>query len=70
MLDLEPLSAAAEALPVSKMTLWRWTKRYPGIALRIGDRLFLWREAREAIAQGRSLAEASEIGEACRARLH
>lgn len=72
MLDhLESLPTAAERMArnKSRVTLWRYLQREPDLGVRIGGRHYLWRPVREALDQGLTMAEAAEIGRACRARV-
>lgn len=67
---LEPLPEAMTKLPVPKSrgTGLRWLRLYPDLGLRLGGRLYLFVEAREAIGRGVPLAEAAKIGRAARER--
>lgn len=68
--DLEPLSVAAASLPAprSRVTMWRWVKANPDLAINIGSRMFIWRACREAIGKGASLTDAAAIGRRLRGR--
>ena len=63
---LIPLSQVPELFPEgakpSRATVHRWSKRYPGLTIRIAGRRYMWTEARKAIGRGVSLAEAARIG--------
>lgn len=67
---LEPLPEAMTKLPVPKSrgTGLRWLRLHPDLGLRLGGRLYVFREAREAIGRGMPLAEAAKIGRAARDR--
>lgn len=61
---LEPIAKAAKAIPTrpNRATVRRWLDRHPDLGLRIGGRAFLWRDCRQAIANGTPLDEAAAIG--------
>jgi len=69
-----PFLTPAEAnavLPVPKTmpTIYRWLNEHPGLALHLGDRMHVVREAWVAVARGTPLPEAAKIGQAALDRM-
>lgn len=65
--QLESTTTVLGKLPVrvALSTLHAWADKHPGLGLRVRRRLFYWTPAREAIAAGKTLEEAADIGLRC-----